>query len=79
MGILKNGRNLLDHGTLKLGVSQKDLMNRADKLDDFGMLSVIPCISDTSWMFTGSVLVKDTIMLPVPKGKALERFSFRKF
>ena len=77
MGILKNGRNLLDHGTLKLGLSQKDFMNLADWLDDFGML--IPCISDTSWISTGSVLVKDTIMLPVSKGKAVERFSFRKF
>ena len=41
LGIVENGWDLIDHGTVKQVNLTNDLMNWADRLDDFCMLTVM--------------------------------------
>ena len=79
--MLKNWRGLLDHGTLKSGVSHKwfDESSRLiewflDADSDgitFGLTTNLLCIFDICWMSTTVVLVKNDALLLEPTGKVL--------
>ena len=69
MGMLKNGRDLLDQGTLKSCVSHKwfDELRRliewflyadSDQIT-FGLTTNLLCVLDISWVSTAVVLVED--------------------
>ena len=79
--MIKNGKDLLDHGTLKSGVSHKwfDELSRLVEwflLVDgdwiiFGLTTNIFGIFDMCWMSTAVLLIKNVLLL-VPTGKILE-------
>ena len=82
--MLKNGRDLLHHGTLKSGVSKK-LFDESSRLIEsflkaesdciiFGLTANLLCI--LCWVSTAVVLLKNDVLLLRPTGKALElRFA----
>ena len=82
MGMLKNGQNLLDQGTLKSGVSHKwfDELSRSIKwflyADSdwitFGLTTNLLGVLDVCWVSTTVALVKNDVLFLVPTGKILE-------
>ena len=79
--MLKNGQDLLYHGTLKSAVSHK-WFDRSSRLIEwfshadrdsviFGLITNLLGIFKIYWMSTAVVLVKNILLL-VPTGKVLE-------
>ena len=82
MSMHKNGWNLLDHGTLKSGVSHK-WFDGLSKLTEwflhadsnwtiFGLTTNLLCVLDIYWVSTAVVLVENDVLLLVLKGKIWE-------
>ena len=82
MGMLKNKWDLLDHGTLKSGVSHK-WFDGSSRLTEWflhvdsdwiiiGLTTHLFCVLDICWVSTAVGLAKNKVLLLVPAEKVLE-------
>ena len=80
--MLKNERDLLDHGTLKSSLSHK-WFDESSRLTEWflhaesdwiiiGLTTNPLCIFDICWMSSSVVLIKNDVLLLVPTRKVLE-------